>query len=119
MKPTKTEIRQLAARYPRVIEWSDEDKCFIGSAPPLVGQCCHGDTETEVAKQLAVIVEDLAEDFLTGKMTVAVPAGLANKTYSGKFVVRVSPGHHKKAALKAAARGESLNEFVAAAIDKS
>jgi predicted RNase H-like HicB family nuclease len=32
-------------RYLKVVEWSDEDACYIGSAPPLLGQCCHGDTE--------------------------------------------------------------------------
>jgi hypothetical protein len=35
----------MSARYPRVIEWSEDDHCWLGSAPPLVGQCCHGATE--------------------------------------------------------------------------
>ena len=34
--------------YIKVVEWSTEDGCFIGSAPPLVGPCCHGDDEMEV-----------------------------------------------------------------------
>jgi len=64
---------ELSARYPRVIEWSPEDGVFVGSAPPLVGQCCHGLTEEAVARQLAVIVEDLAEDVLDGKMPAPRP----------------------------------------------
>ena len=67
-KTKKNRIRELSARYPRVIEWSPEDGVFVGSAPPLVGQCCHGSSEQAVARQLAVIVEDLAEDVLDGKM---------------------------------------------------
>lgn len=107
----QTRIRTLAARYPRLIEWSEEDNAFVGSAPPLVGQCCHGKTEAEVAAQLAVIVEDLAADMLDGKMSVpTLPPG---KKFSGKFVVRVSPAVHKRAALQAMARGESLNQYVA------
>jgi predicted HicB family RNase H-like nuclease len=46
----------------------------------------------------------------------ALPAATAGKAYSGKFVVRVGSDLHKKAALKALARGESLNQFVAEAI---
>jgi len=44
-KTKKSRIRELSARYPRVIEWSPEDGVFVGSAPPLVGQCCHGSSE--------------------------------------------------------------------------
>jgi predicted HicB family RNase H-like nuclease len=43
-------------------------------------------------------------------------AGTAGKKYSGRFVVRIAPELHKKASLKALARGESLNQFVAAAL---
>ena len=28
-------IKALAPRYPRIIRWSDEDQCFIGSLPEL------------------------------------------------------------------------------------
>ena len=40
----------------------------------------------------------------------------AGKIYSGKFLVRIPPALHQKAALQAAARGESLNQFVAEAL---
>jgi len=113
-KTKKNRIRELSARYPRVIEWSPADGVFVGSAPPLVGQCCHGGTEEEVARQLAVIVEDLAEDVLDGKMPA--PSSPSGKTYSGKFLVRIPPALHHKVALQAAARGESLNQFVAEAL---
>lgn len=40
-----------------------------------------------------------------------------DKPYSGKFNVRISPDLHAKAASKAQARGESLNDFVTKAIE--
>ena len=49
-------------RYSALIEWSDEDGCFVGSAYPLVGQCCHSDTRAEVAGKLETIIEDLLYD---------------------------------------------------------
>ena len=116
-KTSKNRIRQWSARYPRVIEWNEADGVFIGSAPPLIGQCCHGDTEAEVAAQLATIVGDLVADVLDGKMPEPKPP--ATKVYSGKFLVRITPELHKKASLKAMSRGDSLNQFVAEAIESA
>lgn len=114
VKPTAARIKAEARKYLKVVEWSKEDGCYIGSAPPIIGQSCHGDTEAEVMAQLAVIVEEWVGCLLTdGK---PLPAATANKDFSGKFLVRISPDLHKKAALKALARGESLNQFVAEAI---
>ena len=116
-KQRKGQNRRLSVRYPRVIEWSEEDHCYVGSARPLVGQCCHGTTEAKVAAQLAVIVEDLVQDVIEGKMPE--PESPAGKSYSGKFVIRIPSAVHKKLALKAMARGESLNQFVAEALTRA
>jgi len=112
---TKSEIKGIARRYLKVIEWSDEDNCFIGSAPPIIGQACHGKTETEVLKQLNTIVEELVETLIRDGHPL--PSPNSKKRYSGKFVARVSPQLHRKAALKAEARGVSLNQFVAQALE--
>jgi predicted RNase H-like HicB family nuclease len=103
-------IRTVASRYPRLIEWSDEDGLYIGSAPPLVGQCCHGKTEAEVATQLAEIVNEWAADIVDG--TVKPPAGTVGKNYSGRILLRLTPELHRVTALRAAARGESVNHYI-------
>lgn len=114
LKTRADKVRAIAARYPRVIEWSKEDDAYVGSAPPLVGQCCHGADEADVAAQLAAVVEDLASDLLDGKMPEPVlPKG---RKFSGKFVVRITPELHRRAVFQAMARGESLNQFVADAL---
>lgn len=46
-------------RYLKIVEWSDEDHCYIGSAEPLIGQCCHGDDEVEVYRELCEIVDEI------------------------------------------------------------
>lgn len=114
MKITRSQIKTHARRYLKVVEWSEEDGVYIGSAPPIIGHCCHGKTEAEVLRQLTTIVEEWVEMFLRDGKPLPPPS--AGKTYSGKFLVRVAPGVHQKAALKAQARGESLNQFVADAI---
>ncbi len=44
-----------------VVEWSEEDQCFVGSYPGIIGPCCHGDSEDEVYEQLRKIVDDWLE----------------------------------------------------------
>jgi len=110
MKPTKSQIKVAARQYLKIVEWSDEDRCYIGSAPPLIGQSCHGKTEADVLAQLQTIVEEWVETMIVDGQPL--PAGTADRKFSGKFVIRLSPALHRKVALKAMARGDSLNEFV-------
>lgn len=50
-----------SARYIKLVEWSDEDQCFIGQCPGVVGPCCHGDDEAAVYAELCQIVEEWIE----------------------------------------------------------
>jgi predicted RNase H-like HicB family nuclease len=50
-----------SARYVKIVEWSDEDQCFVGQCPGLIGPCCHGDNEAKVYKELCGIVEEWIE----------------------------------------------------------
>jgi predicted RNase H-like HicB family nuclease len=50
-----------SARYLKIVEWSDEDQCFVGQCPGLVGPCCHGDDEALVYKELCQIVDEWLE----------------------------------------------------------
>jgi predicted HicB family RNase H-like nuclease len=114
MKPTASQIRNAAKRYLKIVEWSSEDRCYVGSAPPLIGQSCHGANESQVLVQLQAIVEEWVETLI--KEGKPLPASTTNRKFSGKFVVRLSPEIHRKVALKAMARGESLNHYVAEAL---
>jgi hypothetical protein len=50
-----------SARYAKIVEWSEEDHCFIGSAPGLIHGGCHGDDERQVFDELCQIVEEAVE----------------------------------------------------------
>ncbi len=47
-----------SARYAKIVEWSEEDQCYVGSAPGLVFGGCHGDDEKKVFETLCQIVEE-------------------------------------------------------------
>lgn len=50
-----------SARYVKIVEWSEEDHCYVGSAPGLVYGGCHGDDEKAVFEELCQIVEEVIE----------------------------------------------------------
>jgi hypothetical protein len=45
-------------QYVKLVEWSDEDKCFIGSCPELFYGGCHGLDAKIVFSELCDIVEE-------------------------------------------------------------
>ena len=47
-----------SAKYVKSVEWSDEDQCYVGSAPGLIFGGCHGKNEKEVFDELCQIVEE-------------------------------------------------------------
>ena len=47
-----------SARYAKVVEWSEEDQCYVGSAPGLIYGGCHGEDERQVFAELCQIVEE-------------------------------------------------------------
>ena len=46
------------ADYLKLVEWREEDGCFVGSAPPLITEACHGDDPADVYRELCVIIEE-------------------------------------------------------------
>ncbi len=53
--------------YLKWVRWNEEDSCFVGSIPDLCGDCCHGDTEIEVFRQLLEIESEWLAVFAADK----------------------------------------------------
>lgn len=49
---------KASARYAKIVEWSEEDQCYVGSAPGLILGGCHGEDEREVFEELCRIVDE-------------------------------------------------------------
>ena len=72
-----------SARYIKLVEWSDEDQCFVGQCHGVVGPCCHGDDETKVYTELCQIVEEWIQTLKSdGK---PLPPPTAGQNVAGKF----------------------------------
>lgn len=72
-----------SAKYVKIVEWSDEDQCYVGSAPGLIYGGCHGSDEREVFSQLCQIVEEVIETYkVDGK---PLPPATAGHDYANKL----------------------------------
>jgi predicted RNase H-like HicB family nuclease len=47
--------------YKKIIVWSAEDNCFIGTCPELMDGGIHGQDALEVFKELCVAVDEVIE----------------------------------------------------------
>jgi hypothetical protein len=45
-------------RYVKIVEWSEEDRVYVGSAPGLIYGGCHGPDERAVFDELCQIVDE-------------------------------------------------------------
>lgn len=50
-----------STHYLKIVEWSEEDECFVGQCPGIIGPCCHGENEERVYSDLCRIVEEWIE----------------------------------------------------------
>src|SRR6185436_2772709 len=109
---TRKQIKEQAARFVKFVEWSDEDRCFIGRCPSLFSGGVHGDDEASVYAELCEVAEEWVK-LLHQDGTPPPVAETDRRKFSGKFVLRVDPVIHRRLALKAQAEGESLNSYCA------
>ncbi len=96
-------------RYLKIVEWPEEDSCYVGSVPGWIGSCCHGDNEEKVYHELGNIVDEWIDIYQ--KDGKPLPPAIVGKKYSGKFQLRAGSELHHALAVKALQTGESLNNF--------
>lgn len=68
-------------RYVKLVEWSEEDGCYIGSSPGLFLGGCHGDDEARVFAELLEIVEETVAAYRRDGRTL--PPATAGRNVAG------------------------------------
>lgn len=72
-----------SAKYVKIVEWSEEDQCYVGSAPGLIFGGCHGSDEKAVFAELCQIVEEAIELYKAeGK---PLPPATSGRDYANKL----------------------------------
>jgi predicted HicB family RNase H-like nuclease len=95
--------------YLKLVEWSEEDQCFIGRVPGLSLGGIHGSNEVQVFEDLCKLVEEWITIHHQDK--APLPPGTAGRSYSGKFNLRVGKDLHEQLTIESLKAGQSLNQY--------
>lgn len=102
-------MRKDRDRYLKIVEWSEEDQCYIGRCPGVMLGGVHGDNEAKVLRELSEVVDEWIATLKQDRK--ALPPSTAGKRYSGKFVLRVGEDLHRALAVRSLQAGQSLNNY--------
>ena len=104
-------------RYIKIVKWSEQDDCYVGSCPSLMLGGVHGDNEMKVYRELCDVVEEwIKNGELYGE---ALPKPDAANKFSGKFVLRVGADLHHALYLEALRNNESLNSYCVRTLEEN
>ncbi len=110
-------MKKRSDAYLKVVEWSEEDQCYIGTSPGLMLGGVHGATEKKVYEKLCQVIDEWVDQ--SDDDNLQLPPGIADKKYSGKFVIRVGEDVHKALSIRAMQKGESLNSYCKHVLEKT
>lgn len=98
-----------ADHYTYRVRWSTEDESYVGTVAELPSLSWLADDQVEAFQGIRTLVGEVLEDMQTGGEEP--PEAIADRSYSGKFMVRVTPEAHRQLALDAAEQHVSLNRL--------
>jgi predicted HicB family RNase H-like nuclease len=103
-------------RYTYRVSWSAEDGEYVGLCAEFPSLSWLASTPEAALKGIRETVAGVVEDLKAAKEPVPEP--MANRRFSGKFMVRVPPEVHRHLAVEAAEAGVSLNRLASAKLSR-
>jgi len=98
--------------YTYRVTWSEEDQEYVGLCAEFPS-LSHLDSDMVAALTGIIdLVEQVVDDMATNGEPIPEP--IAEKRYSGKFQVRITPEQHRRLAIQAAEQRVSLNRLISA-----
>jgi predicted HicB family RNase H-like nuclease len=96
--------------YTYKVTWSQEDQEFVGLCVEYPSLSYVHENRSAALEGIVNLVKDVVADLeANGEI---IPEPLAERSYSGKFQVRISPELHRQLAIEAAEEKVSLNRYV-------
>lgn len=97
-------------KYTYRVTWSEEDEEYVGLCVEFPSLSWLAKTQEEAFKGIRKVVADVLQDMQ--KRKEKIPEALAQKHFSGKFVVRITPEDHRRLSVEAQEAHVSLNRYV-------
>lgn len=98
--------------YTYRITWSEEDGEFVGLCSEFPSLSWLSAERQSALSGIISLVADVVADMRANGETP--PQALAEKKYSGKLVLRLTPEQHRRLAILASEEGVSLNRYLCA-----
>lgn len=99
-----------ADHYTYRITWSSEDEAYVSTVAEFPSLSWLDADRDSALHGIEALLRDVLDDLRASGETP--PAPLADRTYSGRFQVRIPPEVHRRLATEAAEQGVSLNRLV-------
>lgn len=100
-----------ADHYTYRVRWSAEDDAYVGTVAELPSLSWIAADQVEAFQGIRELVAGVLDDMQASGETP--PEAIADRSYSGKFMVRVTPETHRQLAIDAAEQQISLNRLAA------
>lgn len=98
--------------YTYRVTWSEEDQEHVGLCAEFPSLSWLDVDPTKALRGIMRVVAETVSDMQSNGEQIPEP--FAERSYSGRFVVRVPPMVHRKLALEAAEKGISMNRLASA-----
>lgn len=103
---------EIHEHYTYRITWSAEDGEYVGLCTEFPSLSWLASTRTAALDGIEQLVAQVITDMTTNGETP--PQALAEKNFSGKLVLRLTPEQHRRLATSAMEEGVSLNRYLCA-----
>ena len=100
----------VADHYSYRVRWSTEDDEYVGTVAELPSLSWLAIDQAETFAGIHRLAAGVVSDMLAKGETP--PEAIADRTYSGKFVVRLPPELHRQLVIEAADQHVSLNRLI-------
>ena len=104
-------MSNTAEHYTYRVHWSPEDDLYVGTVAELPSLSWLAEDAAEAFAGVQRVASDTVTDLEANGEPV--PASLADRQYSDKFLVRVPPEVHRQLVTEAAEQNVSLNRLAA------
>ena len=102
----------MTDHYTYRVTWSVDDNEYVALCAEFPSLSWLASTPDEAFSGIRQLISDCLADMETTGETPPKP--IADRNYSGRFVVRVTPETHRALTIRAAEEGVSLNRLVSA-----
>lgn len=102
--------------YTYRVTWSEDDQEYVGLCAEFPSLSRLSSSPEAALRGIRSVVAEVVSDIK--KSGEELPEPLAERQFSGKFIVRIPPAIHRDLAMEAAEEGVSLNRLASAKLSR-